>query len=460
MNREIALLHNQIDSLAFQAVLNLLDLADLNGDDNISRAYMHFKKNLDPDKIDPKRLQSNLMFVVVDLGMEDDEQKIFDTINSLGVKLTTAELLKNYFFSRKDIEQYNQNWFSVFENDDDRDYWDTEINAGRITRSLLDLFFYSFLQIKIQEPSFSVKADDKKRYGRVEGLFDSYKDFIAKYGIDKNSLISEIKEYAAVFRNNFYPDAIDSEIPAEAGMQRINVIIFGLESTTLIPYVLYLLKNVKNPEKLNAILAYLESYIIRRMICHESTKNYNQLFGERFINNKLLDVTTVRKEIDSQTDKVNFMPVSIAVNDGFNQSKLTNKQATGILYLLETKIRFSKMHSTAMLGFNKYSLEHIMPKKWEARWPKVKTDAERITRDQKLLTLGNLTIIPSALNSSLNNADWKTKKKGDGKNRGLSTYAADIMTFSGFLSYDKWDEESIVKRAGFLAEKANEVWEV
>ncbi|MDR3335972.1 MAG: DUF262 domain-containing protein [Treponema sp.] len=65
------------------------------------KAYIHFKENLSPDKIDPKRLQSNLMFVVVDLGIEDDEQKIFDTINSLGVKLTTAELLKNYFSAGK-----------------------------------------------------------------------------------------------------------------------------------------------------------------------------------------------------------------------------------------------------------------------------------------------------------------------------------------------------------------------
>jgi uncharacterized protein with ParB-like and HNH nuclease domain len=459
-NQEIALLHNQIDSKAFEAVLNLSDLADLEGGDNITRASVYFNENLDPNKIDPQRLLDNLMFVVIDLGIEDDEQKIFDTINSLGVKLTTAELLKKYFFSREDIKQYQQNWYSVFENDNDRDYWDTEINAGRIIRSLLDLFFYSFLQIKIQETGLSVKADDKKRYSKVEGLFDSYKDFIAKYGIDKNGLINEIKEYAGVFRNNFYPDAIEGEIPAEAGMQRINVIIFGLESTTLIPYVLFLLKNAKSPEKLNAILAYLESYIMRRMICHESTKNYNQLFGERFVNNQLLDVAAVRKEIDSQTDKVNFMPIEIAVDDGFNQSRLTNKQAAGILYLLETKIRFPKMHSTAMFGFNKYSLEHIMPKKWEAHWPKVKTDAGRITRDQKLLTLGNLTIIPSALNSSINNADWKTKKNGDGKNKGLSTYAAGLITFSEFLSYDTWDEESIAKRAAFLAKKANEVWEV
>ncbi len=37
------------------------------------------------------------MFVGIDLAHEEDEQQIFDTINSLGVRLTTAELLKTIF---------------------------------------------------------------------------------------------------------------------------------------------------------------------------------------------------------------------------------------------------------------------------------------------------------------------------------------------------------------------------
>lgn len=37
----------------------------------------------------------------IDVEQNEDEQQIFDTINSLGVRLTTAELLKNYLFSNK-----------------------------------------------------------------------------------------------------------------------------------------------------------------------------------------------------------------------------------------------------------------------------------------------------------------------------------------------------------------------
>jgi uncharacterized protein with ParB-like and HNH nuclease domain len=50
------------------------------------------------------------MFVGIDLSPDEDEQQIFDTINSLGVRLTTAELLKNYFFQREDQSSYNKNW--------------------------------------------------------------------------------------------------------------------------------------------------------------------------------------------------------------------------------------------------------------------------------------------------------------------------------------------------------------
>jgi len=60
--------------------------------------YNYFKDNIDIDKVDRQSILNNIMFVGIDLAHEEDEQQIFDTINSLGVRLTTAELLKNYFF--------------------------------------------------------------------------------------------------------------------------------------------------------------------------------------------------------------------------------------------------------------------------------------------------------------------------------------------------------------------------
>ena len=66
--------------------------------------------------------------------------------------MTTSELLKNYFFSRETVNEYEKRWEAVFEKDEEtRTYWDTEIEAGRVKRALIDIFFDSYFQIFIQE---------------------------------------------------------------------------------------------------------------------------------------------------------------------------------------------------------------------------------------------------------------------------------------------------------------------
>ena len=213
-----------------------------------------------------------------------------------------------------------------------------------------------------------------------EGLFDSYKKFIKNYNINKLELIAEIKEYAKIFADNFDIEIIDSQLSDSSSIERINAIIFGLENTTLIPYVLFVLKNVTDQQEQSKIFDYLETYIMRRMVCHANTKNYNQLFGERFISNNILTKDDLKIFIDKRSDKVNFMPSDSELKDGFHQSKLTNKQAAGILYFIESKIRDRAKHSTSLLGLVRYSLEHLMPKKWENHWGKLSNEQEKINR--------------------------------------------------------------------------------
>lgn len=134
-------------------------------------------------------------------------------------------------------------------------------DEGRIKRNILELFFYSFLQIKLQDERLKVKTEDKNSYGKFEGLFDSYKSFIQKYDIFKQTIVSEITEYAKIFKNNFDSTTIERQLIAEAGIDRINVIMYGLENTTSIPYVLYILKNVENEQERNQIFEYIESKI-------------------------------------------------------------------------------------------------------------------------------------------------------------------------------------------------------
>ena len=458
-NNEIALLHNHNDVGAFNEILNLKNEDKLTSEDNVTKAYRYFSNNIDVTKLNFQNILTNIMFVGIDLGTDEDEQQIFDTINSLGVKLTTAELLKNYFFGRDDIQLYKDYWQSMFEKDNDtKDFWDTEIVTGRLRRYFIDLFFYSLLQIKIQDSKYAVSTEDKDEFTKVEGLFDSYKKFINKYNINKIELIAEIKEYASVFQSNFEIEIIDSELSNTNGIERINAVIFGLENTTLIPYVLFVLKNVKDDQEKESIFQYLEAYIMRRMVCHANTKNYNQLFSDRFISNNLLTKDSLKNFIDKRSDKVNYMPSDNELKDGFHLSKLINKQAAGIMYFIESKIRNRAKHSTSLLGFDRYSLEHIMPKKWENNWGKLSNEQDKVKRNRKLLTLGNLTIITSSLNSSIRDGNWAVKKAGKPNKPGLTQYAAGLDTLSPYLTLENWNEQEITKRAEFLYNKAVIIW--
>lgn len=459
INGQLALWHNHNDLKDFEEILNLKEETQLEGKSQIIKAYEYFRENISPSQLKMITILNNIMFVGIDLSRDEDEQQIFDTINSLGVRLTTAELLKNYFFSREDTELYEKHWKSTFElNEDEREFWDTEITLGRSRRTNIDLFFYSFLLIKIQDKELNIRTEHKASFSRVDGLFDSYKQFIEIYHLDKEALILEIQTYAKIYRNNIRYDILDEELTQHSGIERINAIIFGLDNSTIIPYILYVLKEVHDEKARNDIFGYLESFLMRRIVSHLTTKNYNQLFSERLILNQVLSKDQLIQYIEGQKDTVNYFPDDSELQSGFHHSRLINRQTAGILYMIESKIRDRAKHSTALLGLHHYSLEHIMPKKWENHWGEVASEELRIQRNRKLLTLGNLTIITGSLNKSIRDASWIDKKHGKNGKMGLNHFASSLDTFSPYLDNEEWDEAQIEKRADFLFENAQSIW--
>ena len=452
----IALRHNRNDIEDFNRVLLLEEPVPLEGSSQIIKGYNYFLEHVHPEEYPLHFILNKIRFVIIDLNHEDDEQEIFDTINSLGVRLTTAELLKNFFFNRADLSAYETYWEKTFEKDE-KDFWDKEITTGRSRRANIDLFFYSFLQIKLQESSLDVSSEDKKYLGKVDGLFESYKELIKNYKIDKMELIKEINEYALLYKNNINFDVIKRSFPANSYLDRINLLIFGLDTTTLIPYILFLLKNQTSKEDLHDTFQYLEAYIMRRMVCHETSKNYNQLFTERFIGNQLNTKQKVQEYLENLSGDINRVPTDSDLEFGFHNSSLINKQTTGILYLIELTVRDEKRYSTMLGPIKHYSLEHIMPKKWRNHWSLME-GVEGKKRDRKLLTLGNLTILSASLNSAIRDASWEDKKAGRGHKKGLTQYGTGLDTFSSYLTYESWDETKITERASHLFELAKEVW--
>jgi hypothetical protein len=308
--------------------------------------------------------------------------------------------------------------------------------------------------------NMNVKAEDKIEFSKVEQLFQSYKTFIKEYlNNDTVIILKELKEYAVIFKDNFDPKVIEDNLTADSGIERINALIFGLDNSTLIPYILFVLKQNDDLQQRNELFNYLETYILRRIIVRATNKNYNQLFSDRLILN---DIKTKDKFIDYinlQADKTNYMPNNNELSDAFQNSVLYNKSASGVLYFLETKVRNSTLHSTKLLGINKYSLEHLMPKKWINNWGKLQNQGDIDKRNRKLLTLGNLAIITQNLNAKIRDADWDTKKNGT-NNNGLIAYSGDLETITSYLNLSLWNESSIERRANDLFNKAINIWKI
>lgn len=460
----IVLQHGRNDIAAFDKVMRhekLEEIPNVVPASQIISAFNFFLKKMDPDKLDRNIIKQNVQFVCIDLLDGEDEQQVFDTINSLGVRLTTAELLKNYFYNKDNVQEYEKNWVAIFEKDSEtRLYWEQELETGRIKRSLIDIFFDAYFQIFLQDKQYNITAEDKIVYSRVDHLAKSYQDFIEHYCTgNKSVVLGQMAEYAKCFAETFRPEYCNMGLPATPGIERINVIMFGLKNTTLIPYILYVAKNVENQNELRKIYGILESYLMKRMIVHAPTKNYNNLFTSLILNG-VLDAETLKERLNKGNDATTFVPSDDDLLNGFKNAKLVNLQTRGILYLLEAGIRSAKS-STALLGFNNYSVEHMLPKKWRNNWAPCATDAEARQRDSMLLTLGNLAIIPQSLNASIRDSSWDAKKTGKGVNNpGLAVCAAGLTTIHDALQKDVWDETSIELRADWLYEQARSLWDM
>jgi hypothetical protein len=131
---------------------------------------------------------------------------------------------------------------------------------------------------------------------------------------------------------------------------------------------------------------------------------------------------------------------------------LSNKQAGELLFIIALKDMDSEYSDSKTLSSKSFSVEHMMPKKWEENWAEPDFDElAKYKRKQKLLTLGNLTLITKNLNSKLRNQAWGDKKKT------LKEYSSLKMT-TAFLDKEAWNESTIEERANLLATKAIDIW--
>ena len=168
--------HSKIDRISFNKILQVKNFESLQDierhkhgkdkgkiKDKIIRCYEYFTKRIN-DKIffkNDKQYRDFLDFILniklwvtINLDTNENEQKIFDSINTAGLKLTATDIIKNAIFSKAielnaDYEKlYDEYWESLFETRDNKDFWEEEVATGRIKRAQSEIFLHAFAVIE------------------------------------------------------------------------------------------------------------------------------------------------------------------------------------------------------------------------------------------------------------------------------------------------------------------------
>jgi hypothetical protein len=449
---ELTLQHNHNDIKIFEALAIGDELtpalrAEFDGN-KVLGAYEYFRsRSSEIGAIDPLILIGRLYFVGIDLAADEDEQQIFDTINSLGVDLTTAELLKNELFGRSDVAMYERTWRVTFEaNEEARWYWSRPVTSGRERRQNIDLFLQSYL---LNHPN---ALEDV----RVGDLFNAYKRLVAHGSVNKVSFAEDLGSAAETYRDNVDPDITQQAMDPHDPVARLNLTVFALQTTTVLPYMLYLLRSVPDRNESARLLRLVESYLMRRLVAGGTSKHYNRFFAS-LARTGVGSYEGLVERLTRADDPTTAFPTDDKLRTGFQSTNLTNAQGKVVLYLIEASIRNEQRHSTALASFNHYTLEHVMPKKWHNHWGSVSPEIAN-RRYELLRKLGNFTLLSAQLNTSIRDSPWPIKKSGSGANAGLLRYGQGLDIFDEYLQLDEWTEEHIIARGHELADRAIAIW--
>ena len=375
-----------------------------------------------------------LNMVVIDLNSQDDPSLIFETLNARGTPLEQSDLIRNYVHSmRQDCK------IDLWGNLDDS-WWREEVSQGRLFRPRLDMILNYWL---------AMRTGTEVSPSRV---FNEFRNYVGN--TDLSSVMSAVRKDLANYRD--YETAKGRGVEEKLFYYRTKVMQAGV----ITPILLLLLGT--EPGTAMRTLDTLESFLIRRMICRQTTKDYNRLtleLASRIQESGLDKADEVTSGfLREQTAYSREWPTDESVAHALESSPLYRLLTRGRLRLvlegIEARLRASGKSEQPDVPIN-LTIEHLMPVGWKKEeWPLpdgVDEDAAVYQRNTLIHTIGNLTLVTQKLNSSLSNSYWEHKRNG------LQEHSV-LLLNNELMSESNWNEEAIQSRNRRMADLVCEVW--
>lgn len=394
---------------------NFLFLRDLVAQADVQTVYNGIKK-----------------LVVVDVSLtrgQDDPQMIFESLNSTGVDLTQADLIRNFVLMRLDessqTQLYEEHWQPI------------EQAFGRRYRTEFDKFVKDFLTLQLR-PGTPLKAAE------IYHEFRSYfSRTVEKRGVD--GILSDLRRFGTYY--TAFSLGQEKQPALKEAFARLRSLVEVASPVVLTLYDFHdRAKTLRTDEFVEAV-ELLESFVFRRSVCDMQTRSLGKIFASlAYRITESQSLLSLKVALYRQGKKRRF-PSDAEFREALETRDVYDMRSC--FYLLDRLENFSKER----IDTSNFSIEHVMPQNEDLRpeWRTMLGSDWKAVQETWLHRLGNLTL--TGYNSTYSDRPFSEKKTIAGG------FDESPLWLNKFIrEQSAWDGTTIEQRGKLLAEKAVTVW--
>lgn len=414
------------------SLINIIKGIPLGNDASLRVAdnFKFFKEKINADNaVD---IYNGIMrLFIVDVALEKDKdnpQLIFESLNSTGLDLSQADLIRNYILMGQEIklqtELYEKYWFPM------------EQSYGNEYTASFDWFMRDYLSVKTGT------------IPRIDRVYDSFKTYVSssKAPATITEVVQDIYKFSGYYVNMVLHKEPDAEL--QKGFKNISKLKVDVSYPFLLPvYSDYELDIITNDE-FKQIINLVENYVFRRAICGIPTNSMNKTFATLYKAIKKTYYLEGVKAAFQLMDSYKRFPTDAEFEKEIVVKEVYNFRNRN--YLLSKLENYKRKE---FVNVDDYTIEHIIPQNPELsnEWQKMLGEDWKEVQSKYLHSLGNLTL--TGYNSELSDKPFTLKKTMEG---GFNDSPIRLNDF--LRTVDIWNAENIEARAKELAEKARQIW--
>lgn len=365
-------------------------------------------------------LVDNLFFTVIVVNDDMNAFRVFETLNARGVQLSSADLLKNYFFSLVDKQSYHSGRIEILE-----ERW-SKLSDNIRAEKLPEFMRYYW--------------NSKNKTVRASELFKAIRNEI----IDEKAvfaIVNEMMEFSDIYMALKDPndDLWQDDRNIQSNIELLHV--FNLKQ----PYSL-----------LMAAHKYLDPDLFKRVfdsvivICFRysviSGRNPNEI--ERAFNDIAISISDSKNVDFSKFRKVYVDDEDFYHSFATKDFIYNSRNVKVIKYILGKIESFRNGKVNIDITDEENTIEHILPQNPNDEWNLDEDKVERLN-----IRLGNMCLLERSYNKDLGNATYEQKKDIYRKSRFATTHNIPER-------YSIWDENTINQRQKAMGDCAKSIWKL